>query len=72
MRLIAFMRLAVLRKYGEQSLESSVSCDVILNPKVIRFLPVDKLGAGFRLSKQRFSSVKKANSYRLSLITTPS
>ena len=56
-RLIAFPRSVALRKYGERIVQSSVSFDVVFDPKNIIFFC--KLGAGFRLSKKQFFSVKK-------------
>ena len=42
-------------------MQSSVSCDVIVNPKVVKFLHVSKLGSWLLFEKKSFSSVKKGN-----------
>ena len=40
-------------------MQSSVSCDIILDPKRIKFFEVGISGPGFYLSKKVFSFVKK-------------
>ena len=58
----AFNRASTFwRRFREQIVQSSVSCDVILNPKVGKFLQVDKSGDCFRLNKNLFFSVNKCN-----------
>ena len=42
-------------------MQSSNSCDVILDPETMKFFEVDKLGAGFYMSRNGFSSVKNIN-----------
>ena len=49
-----------LRKYKEQIVQLSVSCDVSLDGE--RFLPLVKLGPDFSLSKIPVSLVKKCKS----------
>ena len=44
-------------------MQSSASCDVILDCKGIKFLQLGKLGVGFRLGKQWLSFVKKLYPY---------
>ena len=51
-------------------MQSRVSCDVILDPKEIKFLLVGKVEAGFRLGKYAYSSDKNANLKKLSWIMT--
>ena len=46
-------------------MQSIVGCDVILHPGKRKFLQIGRLGAGFCLSKDRFSFVKKANKKKI-------
>ena len=53
-------------------MQSSVSCNVILDSKEMKFLEGSELGAGFRLRKNGFPLSKNANFKKLFLIMAPS
>ena len=57
-----------LKKYREQIVQSSVSCDIILDPQGLKFLPVGNLESEFCLRKNLFPSSRNANFKKVSLI----
>ena len=66
----SFYDSTFLRKYTEQNVQSRVKCNVILHRKVIKFLQVGELGAGFRLRKNHFALCR--NTKKSSLVLTTS